>query len=198
MIIGVTGCLATGTSLAADYIAKNLKADLLIADKLAHLALKKNSGSFKAIVSVFGKSILNDGGAIDRKRLSEKAFKSKKSLKRLTEIIHPEVIGHIRKKINKIHKESSFLVVDGPVLIESGFYKECDKLIVVTSSLVLQLERAKKHKGIEFEDALSRISLQMPLYKKVRYADYIIDNIGRISELKTRCNKVAESIRKNK
>lgn len=200
MIIGITGGLATGTSTAAKYLRSYLKGYLVDADKIAHLLLKKKNPAYKKIVSNFGRSILKREGAIDRGKLAKKAFDSKKNLKKLCSIVHPAVIARVTDAIKDIYKKkpSAFIIVDGPVLIESGFYKRCDTLTVVTSSLMLQLERIQNYKRISVEDGLIRISFQLPLHKKVRYADYIIDNSNGIADLRRKCKRVAEEIRRRR
>lgn len=190
MIIGVTGSLGTGTSTAARYIAADLKARLIDADKIARNQVSKNTSLIKRIVSSFGKGILNRKGNIDRAKLAEKAFASRYSHKKLCDIIYPAIIAEIDNIRKKIYRQGiSDLVIDGPVLIESGFYKKCDLLIVITSSLSLQLERAWIKKKIQHKDALSRIRLQMDLHKKARYADCIIDNSATLTELRQRCRE---------
>jgi len=89
------------------------------------------------------------------------------------------------------------IVVDAPMLIESGFYKNCDAIIVVMASMSLQLERCKD-KGISSKDALSRIGLQLPLHKKALYADYIIDNGVDLKQLQYHCQKVVKALKGNK
>jgi dephospho-CoA kinase len=191
MIIGVTGSLGTGTSTAARYIAKILTAKLIDADKVARSQISKNTSLVKRIVSNFGKEILDKEGNIDRTKLADKAFANRYSHKKLCGIIYPVIIAEIDSIKEKIYKQGiSDFVIDGPVLIESGFYKECDLLVVVTSSLPLQLERAWTKKKIRHKDALSRIRLQMPLHKKRRYADYIIDNNATLAKLRQKCIEI--------
>jgi dephospho-CoA kinase len=196
MIIGITGGLATGTSTAAKYLAFYLKGNIIDADKLAHILLKKKGPAYKRIISRFGEDILDKAGNIDRPRLAKKAFRSKADLEKLCSIIHPLVITSIRDQARDINKKKkkAFIIVDGPVLVESGFHRECSCLVVVTSSLTLQLERAGNLKNIKTEDALSRIKLQMPLSEKVQFADYIIDNSGGLKELRLRCRELAKRI----
>jgi len=197
MIIGVTGGLATGTSSASEYIRSYLKGYIIDADKVSHLVLRKNSPAYKKVVLSFGRTILKKGGVIDRNKLARKAFSSKKSLKRLCTIVHPVVISRIADAIENIYrkKPSAFIIVDGPVLIESGFYRRCDRVAVITSSLMSQFERIRNYKNLGIEDALLRISFQLPLHKKVRYADYIIDNSGSLADLRRRCKAVAEEMK---
>jgi len=198
MMIGVTGGLATGTSTAAGYLAEGLNATLIDADKLAHSLLQTDKAVIGAIVGKFGRSVLKKNKAVDRQRLADKAFADKGSLKKLCDIVHPKVIDRIRKLSGKARRggSSCLVVLDAPVLIESGFYKECDLIVVVIASLGLQLERARAFKDIDIDDALSRIKCQMPLFKKAGYADYIIDNGSDLSELKKKCEKIADEIRK--
>jgi len=200
MIIGITGSLATGTSTAAKYIASSLKAELIDADKIAHLALGKGKDTYKAVVKAFGRSILKSDSAIDKDRLAKIAFSNKKNLSKLSNILHPFVIDDIMTRIDKIYKKNknAFVIVDGPVIIESKFYKDCDLLIVVSSSLALQLERAASRKNLKLQNVLIRIQYQMPLHRKVRYADYIIDNGGSLKELQTKCKEVVSQLKKEK
>lgn len=196
MIIGITGSLATGKSTTARYLTSCLRGHLIDADRIAHLALSKRSPVYKNIVSAFGKDILSKKKTVDRKKLAKKAFSKDENLKRLCRIVHPFVISRIKKAVGEIYKKnnSAFILIDAPVLIEAGLYKECDQLIVVVSSLVAQVERAQHNKGLGPKDSLARIRSQMPLYKKANYADYIIDNDGSLKELKGNVRRLAEKL----
>ena len=200
MIIGVTGSLATGTSTAARYIAGHLKADIIHADKIAHKLLDKKDSLENRIILAFNRDILTKAGVIDRKKLADEVFKTKKNINKLSNILHPLIIAEIDKKIKSLYrkKPNSYIVVDGPVLIESKFNKECDKLVVIMSSLSLQITRAKDRKSLNKKQALSRIHMQMPLCKKARYADYVIDNGGNLKELKSRCKEVSNQLKSDK
>lgn len=197
MIIGVTGGLATGTSTAAGHIAFYLKASIISADNIAHSHIKTDKSFIKKLVLYFGNDIINrKQGFISRKLLAEKAFSKKADHKALCELAYPVIIADIENRIKKLSEKGiKNIVVDGPMLIESDFYKKCDFIIVVTAALLLQVQRCEKKK-INVKDALSRIKFQMPLYRKVKYADYIIDNSGNLGELSIRCKKVSEKIKK--
>ena len=197
MIIGITGSLATGTTTAAKYIADYLKADIIHADKIAHQLLGKKDSLENRIILAFDRDILTKAGVIDRKKLADEVFKTKKNINKLSNILHPLIIAEIDKRIKSIYKKNpnSYIVVDGPVLIESKFNKECDKLVVIMSSLSLQITRAKDKKALNNKQALSRIRMQMPLCKKARYADYVIDNGGNLKELKSRCKEVSNQLK---
>ncbi|TRZ51380.1 MAG: dephospho-CoA kinase [Dehalococcoidia bacterium] len=198
MIIGITGGLATGTSTAARYIASDFNAVVISADKIAHSQLKSNKPFMKKLVLRFGKDIIGKQGSIDRKRLAEKAFSNKSKHKKLCQIAYPIIIADISDRIKKLYRQNlKNIVIDGAMLIESGFYKKCDFIIVVTASLPLQVQRCVEKK-ILAKNALFRIRFQMPLYKKVKYADYIIDNGGNLRELYDRCKEIIENIKNGK
>jgi len=196
MMIGVTGGLGTGTSTAARYIATGLKAKLIDADKVARSQVSKNTSLVKQIVSSFGKELLDNKGNIDRAKLAAKAFANRYNHKKLCDIIYPVIIAEIdsiRREINRQGAADS--VIDAPMLIESGFYKKCDRLVVITSLLSLQLERAWAKKKMRDKDALSRVRLQMGLEKKVKYADYVIDNSSTLAELRKKCRKIIRELK---
>jgi dephospho-CoA kinase len=195
MIIGITGGLATGVSTAASYIASYIKAGFISADKIAHAQLKRNEKLIDNLVSYFGEDILAKGRFVDRRKLAHKAFSKKSYYRKLCMIAYPVIIVAIDDKIRKLYRQGfENIVVDAPMLIESGFYKKCDCSIVVTSSLSLQVQRCQERK-MQVKEVLSRIRFQMPLYKKIRHADYIIDNSGSMQELRSHCGEIARSIK---
>ena len=85
-------------------------------------------------------------------------------------------------------------MIDGPLLIESGFHKKCDYLVVVKAPLRKQLERAKQSLAITRKEALKRIRLQMPLREKIALADFVIDNGGSLSDTEKQVKRLWEEI----
>jgi dephospho-CoA kinase len=197
MIIGVTGGLATGTTTTAEHVATYLKAGIISADKIAHIHIKGDKSFIKKVKAYFGKDIIDKRGFVDTKLLAKKAFSRKSFHKKLCQIAYPVIIDDINSKIKNLSGDSiEYIVIDAPMLIESGFYKKCDIVIVVVSSLSIQLQRCKK-KSIQVKDALSRMGFQMPLNKKVTYADYIIDNSGDLQDLRLRCKEISKKINRS-
>lgn len=188
MAIGVTGGLGTGKTFVAS-VFKAMGAKVLDADRIAHGSLKKGSRPYKRIVKSFGPDILNKRGMIDRKRLAALVFGDSKSLKRLEGIIHPEVIRHIRQKISGA-RPKDVIVIDAPLLIEAGLLNIVDKLVVVTSSRKNQIKRAIAKFRITEEECAKRIYSQMPLEKKARLADFVMNNDGPKEKTKRKVKKI--------
>lgn len=192
LVVGVTGGLASGKTVVAQMFHR-LGAVVLDADKIAHRAIYTHSSCYDKIVRAFGRVILNSNGSINRKKLAAIAFKDKKKQKQLSSIVHPRVIAYIKKKIGEYRKKKTkgpllkrnrkvhphrinVVVVDAALLIESGLYKNMDITIVVRSTRQQQIQRALERGRMSYQQAKQRIRFQLPLHKKIKYADYIIDN----------------------
>ena len=179
LIIGLTGGLGTGKSTAAS-ILKKWGAKIIDADKIVHDELSKmDSCIVGAVIHMFGVSILNNN-QIDRKRLGAIVFKNKRLLKQLENIIHPVVRRRIKEQIQFYQKnnQKGIIVVDVPLLFESGLDKLMHKVIVVKANQKIQIQRACQKLKITMAEAKRRIQNQMPLKDKIRKADFIIDNSG--------------------
>lgn len=169
-VIGVTGALASGKTTVAGMLAGR-GAVRIDADKISH-ELLKNAAVRRAIGKNFGKSVLK-GGKVDRKALGAVVFKDPKKNRRLNAIVHPLIKKKIREEIRRAKK--SVVVLDAPLLIESGMHKEMDEVVLVTCGKCVSLKRAVS-RGIPGEMAMTIMGLQMPLFKKKRYASYVINN----------------------
>lgn len=175
MIIGLTGSFGSGKTTVARMFAK-LGAYVVDADKIYHSLIRPGKSCYKKIVRRFGEDTLDGFGSIDRKKLSQIVFKDKSKLKLLNNITHPEIVKEIKGIVRS--KKGRIVIIDAPLLIESGFYKEVDKIILVANKKEKQAERIKKERGLSAKDTLERIKAQAPFKKKLVFADFIIDNSG--------------------
>ena len=194
--VGITGGLASGKTLVAKMF-KQRGAVVLDADRIAHRTLYKNGQCYKAIIKVFGKTILNANKSINRKKLAGLAFHNSESQKHLCSIIHPEMLGLIRKKLvkHKRQKKTKISVVDAALLIETGLYKEMDKVILIKSTKQQQIERAVKEKNISLEQVRLRMRFQLPSNKKIKYSDYVIDNQNSITSVRAQVSQIWKDLK---
>ena len=171
--------MATGKTTVADIFVEKgaIKID---ADKLAHQILRDSDKIKEEVVGLFGEGILSDG-EIDRRKLADKVFSDKNELDKLCNLLHPEIIKRIKEEINK--NEDSIIIVDAPLLIETGLHEIMDLVIVVNARKDLQVKRATD-RGITTEEAENIIQNQMPFEEKKKFADYVIDNDGNINVIK--------------
>jgi dephospho-CoA kinase len=191
IVLGVTGIFGSGKTTVT-RIFKSLGADIIDADSLARGCTRRDKPAYKKIISVFGNKILNNNKVIDRKKLSRIVFHNKNLLLRLNNILHPEIIRIIKKRI-KLSK-SKVIVLDAPLLLEAGLGKIVDKLIVVKITQDKQLQRIKKRDSLSSKDILNRMRFQIPQSQKIVFADFVIDNSSLIKQTKKQVKKIWEHL----
>ncbi|MBU1727086.1 MAG: dephospho-CoA kinase [Candidatus Omnitrophica bacterium] len=192
IVLGITGSFGSGKS-SVSGIFRSLKAKVIDADQLAHQCLNRGSVSYKKIVRVFGKTILDKDLLIDRKKLARIVFNDRDSLKKLNSIIHPQVVKWIKKDISLARE--GIVVLDVPLLVEAGLKDLADKLIVVNIDKRQQIKRIQAKTKMSREDILRRIACQIPLRKKLRLADFVIDNSGTRQETKKQVEEIIGQLR---
>lgn len=196
LIVGLTGGYASGKSTVAKMFVE-LGAALVDADKLAREVVKPDKQAWFEIVAHFGKGILLKNSEIDRKALGEVVFGSVAERERLNAIVHPRVLDEELRAIEEIknREPDAIIILSVPLLIESGHYKNCDKIVVVTVDKDTQIKRLMERDGFSREESARRISAQMPLSEKVAYADFVIDNSGSIEETEFQVKEVFKKLR---
>lgn len=194
LILGVTGSFGSGKTTVAKTF-KSFGAQVIDADKLAHACLVPGTRTYKKIVGTFGSVILKKNKTIDRGKLAAVVFNDKALLSKLNNIIHPQVVGILKGKIK--NSSSRFMVLDVPLLIESGLNKQVDKLVVVKISRIKQIERIKNRDSLDLRGILKRIGYQMPLISKAKLADFIIDNSGTVRETRRQVKEIWKRLREN-
>ncbi|MBL1056716.1 dephospho-CoA kinase [Ligilactobacillus agilis] len=181
-ILGLTGGIASGKSTVSAYLAQN-GALIIDADLIARQVVAKRSSGLKQIVAKFGGEILTASGELDRKKLGKLVFSNKELLKALTDITGPLIRAEILREIEAAKKAQVKLVVlDIPLLFETGYQTLCDKVMVVTIPSKLQLERVMKRDNLSAAEARKRIANQLPASKRNELADVLIDNSKSVAE----------------
>nr|CBH36774.1 dephospho-CoA kinase [uncultured archaeon] len=193
-IIAVTGGIASGKSLVLNTFM-NLGTFVIDCDLLSREAVIPCSKAWWKIVAVFGKAICRHDLEIDRKKLGGIVFNDSSKRKILEQIIHPEVRRKCTERIEAIKKmaPNAIVVIDAPLLIETGVQKEFDTVIVVYVSAATQIRRLMERDGITKEEAQRMVELQIPLAEKRIFADYIINNDGTREETEMQVRKLFES-----
>lgn len=196
LIIGLTGGYASGKSTVAGMF-EELGAVVIDADILARKVVEREKPAWKKIVEHFGEKVLNEDKTLNRITLGQIIFNDETERKRLEAIIHPRVLEEEQKAIYEIRKKEpdAVVILSVPLLIESGHHKICDRIAVVTVDEEIHIQRLMKRDGFSREEAVKRISAQMPLSEKVKHADYVIDNSGKIEETEKHVRNVFKMLR---
>jgi dephospho-CoA kinase len=193
-IVGLTGGFGSGKSFVASLFKKR-GAKVIDADKLARKALVRGSRTYKEIVGAFGESILGAHGAINRRALAKAVFGSRRKLARLNRIVHPGVIRSIKDRIRSAGA-NDILVLDAPLICEANLTGLMNILVVVKSSKRNQIDRCVSKFNMKEDDVCKRIECQMPLKKKLKLADYVIDNNGTKMETEKQVGRIWKDIKK--
>ena len=195
--VGLTGGLASGKTFVGEALASH-GCLLIQADELGHEALAPGGEAYDAVVREFGREILTDGGLIDRQQLATQAFGSPERLVRLNALVHPPVMRREEQLIVEFaaRQPQGIAVVEAAILIETGSYKRFDRIILVWCGEEQQVERALRRDGAVEADVRARISRQMPLEEKRKFADFVIDTSGWKEETVRQARAVYETLRR--
>lgn len=195
--IGLTGGLACGKSFVGEALA-SYGCYLIRADELGHEALARGGAAFEPAVAEFGRDILDPAGEIDRRRLAARVFGDAEALARLNRLVHPAVQRREEQLMAEFRarEPQGIAVVEAAILIENGRYKSFDRLILVTCSEEQQVARAIHRGGLDEAEVRARLSRQMPLAEKRKFADFVIDTSGAKQETLRQTRAVYETLRR--
>jgi len=195
VLAGLTGGIGSGKTLAAS-IFRDLGARIIDADVLCRELVLPKKPAWKDIVEKFGPEILQEDTRLDRKKISSLVFSDPKKKQLLEGILHPRVFEEEQLRYRRIlaGDPKAIVIVDAAMLIESGNYKEMDKVIVLKCSEELQIKRAMQRSGLSREKVIERLNSQMSLEEKLTHADFIIENEGNLPELQNNVKAVFQSL----
>lgn len=197
LVAGLTGGMGCGKSFVARAFG-DLGAHIIEADELGHEVMLPGQETRDRIAAAFGAEIVGPDGNIDRAALAAMVFGSPSELQRLNAIVHPAVRARALKTMKEIGARDAHAVVIyvAAILLESGAYRDVEKVIVVTCTRAQQLERAMAREGAVEEGVLARLERQMPLEKKKAFADYLIDTSGTKEDTLHQTKIVWENLRR--
>ncbi len=177
--VGLTGGYATGKSFVAHELER-LGCHLIYADALGHAVLEVGGEAYAPTVQLFGTGILTPDGAIDRKKLGSIVFGSPELLEKLSGFVHPAVFRLEQQMLDAFEAQDprGIAVIEAAILIETGRYRDFDKLILTACDEETQIARGMKRDHLTREEVLARLGKQMSLEEKKTHADYIIDTSG--------------------
>jgi dephospho-CoA kinase len=177
--VGLTGGIASGKSLVA-RIFKDLGGHIIDADRIVHDLLESDQDVYKEVLNYFGKEVIGADKRIDRRKVGDIVFNNPEKRLWLNNCLHPRVFSIYNEQVRLLcdRQPECIVVFDAALLIETGYHRGMDRVIVVYADLEQQVERLIARENLSREQALARISSQMPLSEKRGKADFVIDNTG--------------------
>lgn len=174
--VGLTGTIGSGKSTVALIFGK-LGVPIYYSDQYARELLGVEAVKIK-LQEIFGFSIFNESGHVQRSLLAQKVFNDPAGLNSLNNLIHPMVKDNFEEWLKK-QASCAYIIHEAAILFESGFYRYFDKVIIVDAPQELSISRVMQRDCITREKVLDRMKNQWNREKKVALADYIILNDGK-------------------
>jgi dephospho-CoA kinase len=194
--LGLTGGIASGKSAVAAML-REMGFAVLDADALAHRLTEPGLPAYDEVLREFGPTILGANKRIDRAKLAAVVFADRAKLDRLNAIVHPRVEDAVMHQLDEWARNGTrdAAFVEAALLVEAGYHKKLDGLVVAWSRPEQQLERLRS-RGLSDEEARRRIAAQLPVAEKLRYATEKIDCSGSLDDTRRQVEALAAKLRK--
>jgi len=181
-IIGLTGSIASGKSTVTRML-RELGAPVIDADAIVHALQQPGTPVTHAIAQAFGPEVLGPDGSLNRPALGRIVFSDPERRKVLEGIVHPAVRHQIWREVDEYRAEGRpAVILDIPLLFESGWANQVDEVWVVYVDPPTQRVRLIERDGLAPEDADRRIASQLDLQAKVELANRVINNSGALED----------------
>ena len=171
MVVGITGGIGSGKSYVCSIYQK-MGIPVYNSDKEAKLLMNNSLELRDELTKEFGEIYNKEG--LNREKLGAIVFNDKSKLEKLNAIVHPKVGQHFDDWKNA--QTSKIIIKEAAILIESGTYKQVDKIGLVTAPLELKIERVQKRDNFTRTQIENRINKQLSDNEKLKYADFVINN----------------------
>jgi phosphopantetheine adenylyltransferase/dephospho-CoA kinase len=177
--VGLTGGIASGKSTVARELARR-GARVVDADKLGHRAYEPGTRAHREVIAAFGPELRAADGTIDRPALGARVFGKPAELKRLTDIVWPEIRRLAQAEIAAIRaaEPQAVVVLEAAVLFEAGWEPLVDEIWVAVVERATAVQRAVARGGLTAAQVEARIDAQLANDERKKRAHVVLDNAG--------------------
>lgn len=188
LVVGLTGGMGAGKSTVARLLAER-GAHVIDADAIAREVVEPGTPALAAIAEAFGDDVLTEDGALDRAAMAAIVFSDRDRLEELEAITHPAIRDGIADRLDAHAAEADddpgrVVVLDHPLLVESGLADELQVVLVVTAPMELRVERLAAGRGIDPDDARARMQAQASDEQRTAAATHVLHNDGGEDDLR--------------
>lgn len=194
-VVAVTGSFCSGKTTVLG-ILKDKGADVFNADRRIRQYYKNNRSIVCKKVKVAFPGSLTVRGNISPRRLGEIVFSGHRNLVRLERIVHPFIIKELEKWVKQARKRKGVFVAEVPLLFEKKLDIIFDRVILVYASKPILFHRIKSKFGMSKKEALSRLELFSPWQEKKKGADFLINNVSGVIELKRKVGLIWQDLKR--
>ncbi|SYZ73269.1 Dephospho-CoA kinase [Candidatus Zixiibacteriota bacterium] len=194
MLIGITGQIGSGKTEVARLFRKH-RAFVISADKIGHDVVDNDPKVLGKLVAAFGQGIINSRGRLNRKQLAQIAFSSTRGKAKLDSIVHPPLLKELSRQVRNAQIRNKLVVVDAALLIEWGWHKKVDYLLVVLAPNRAKIARLM-NKGYSQREAHSRLKSQLSARRYRQVADRVIYNNKSLAALEVQVKEIISALTK--
>ncbi|HUJ31076.1 MAG TPA: dephospho-CoA kinase [Candidatus Acidoferrum sp.] len=193
--IGLTGGIATGKTTVAAML-RDRDCMVLEMDPIGHELLEPEQAAYDEVIGEFGLGILGPGAVVDRGKLGAIVFADPAKRKKLNAILHPRILDVVRKWFAALDRPGGpeFAFVEAALILEFGYQKELDRVVVCWCRPEQQLARLEARE-LSGEQAQARIAAQMPIDEKRRLANDVIDCSKSMTETERQVEALVEKLK---
>jgi dephospho-CoA kinase len=193
--LGLTGSIASGKTAVAAML-REMGFAVVDADSLAHKLIEPGQPAYYEVAREFGADIVAPNGYINRAKLAALVFVDPAKLARLNAIIHPRVEAAAYRQLDEwAANGTTAAFIEAALLVEAGYHKNLDGLVVTWCQPDQQLERLRA-RGMTEQEARQRIAAQLPVAEKLRHASDTIDCSGSLEETRKQVEALAAKLRR--
>jgi dephospho-CoA kinase len=193
--IAITGGAGSGKTTVARMFAE-LGAEVLDADRIAREAVAVGETAWQELRRLYGDDYFNPDGSLNRSKLARRVFADPEERRRLDGIIHPRVAAALQARVAELAGRGGQLVlVDVPLLFETGREATFDRVIVVTAPQNQRIRRLRERDGRREEEIRGILAAQWPLDDKAARADYVVDNGGELSATRQQVKNIWRNLK---
>lgn len=194
--VGLTGNVASGKSTVAALFAK-WGARVIDADDLAREAVSPGTDALARIREIWGESVLDERGRLDREAMRRIAFSDPEARRRLEEIVHPAVSRLYGERVEAARARGDRIVIGAiPLLYEVGMEDRFDLVLLVDAPLDQRIDRLVRFRGLDRDEARRLDAAQRDAGEKRRRADLVLDNDRDIPALERHAWEVWKQLEK--
>ncbi len=197
LVVAVTGGIGCGQSTLANFLEK-LGACVLNADEIAKMVVQENPEVREEIRKQLGRQYFHRNGRLNRRLLGQAVFEDERKLHILNKIVHPRMVDRLIEEIEAARESGKYdiVVVDAALVYEINMESLFDVVVVVSANRKNRVNRVKARDGLTEKEIQDRISRQIPVSEKVRWADFVIHNNGPLNHLEAKAEKLYQKLLK--
>ena len=194
-LIGLTGGIGSGKTAVSNLFAQ-LGAGIVDTDLIAHQITAPGGKAIPLIRDHFGSEFIDNGGALDRAKMRSLVFQNPEAKKALEAITHPLIRQETLRQAGQLTDAGlPYLLLVVPVLIESGAWiDQIDYLVVVDCPEETQIQRVMHRSNLSRTEVEAILKAQASRQERLALANAVIDNQGKLSELKTAVQELHQKI----